>query len=263
MSGPGPVDLERTGEGEQVARLRAELDAAERRMEALARGVSHDLRAPLRAIDGFAAKLARDAASGMDDASRDALARIQAAAARMGGLIDRLQALVRVGRHALRPARVDISLLADWCAAELQDAEPAREARIEVQPGLWAVGDERLLKLLLEQLLGNAWRFSASRPRVEVEVGGSRDDGGLDLYVRDRGIGFDMAYAGKLFEPFQRLHGTEEGAGDGIGLSIAEQVVARHGGSIRAEATVGEGATFHLRLPDLDPAPTEQTEHTE
>src|SRR5690606_3767018 len=192
MSGPGPVDLERTGESEQGARLRAALDPANPRM------------------DGVTAKLARDAAAGMDDASRDALARIQAAAARMGGLIDRLQALVRVGRHALRPARVDISLLADWCAAELQDAEPAREARIEVQPGLWAVGDERLLKLLLELLLGNAWRFSASRPRVEVEVGGSRDAGGLDLYVRDRGIGFDMAYAGKLFEPFQRLHGAEE-----------------------------------------------------
>lgn len=237
---------------EQRVRARtAELEAAQRRLEAFAYGVSHDLRAPLRTIDGFAAQLERHAGDALDAQGRDQLSRIRSASTRMGSLIESLLELARIGRTELRPATVDVSLLAEWAAAELQDAQPARRAQVRVQPGLEAFGDERLLKVLLTQLLRNAWQFSAARPAVEVEVEGGRDEHGLHFVVRDHGIGFDMAYAGKLFEPFQRLHGGEQGAGDGIGLTIAQQIAARHGGAIRAEAMPGIGASFHVALRDL------------
>ncbi len=227
------------------------LDVATRRLEIFAYGVSHDLRAPLRAIDGFTKHLERHAGPMLDDAGLDGLQRIRAASQRMGGLIDSLTELTRVARAELRPERVDVSMLAEWAAMELQEAQPQRSARVTVTPGLGVVGDERLLKVLLTQLLRNAWQFSAQGSQVEVEVEGVRSQDSLQLDVRDRGIGFDMSYAGKLFEPFQRLHGSEEGAGHGIGLSIAQQIVARHGGRIWAEATPGQGATFHVTLHDL------------
>ncbi len=237
---------------QRVRERTAELEAAHRRLEAFAYGVSHDLRAPLRTIDGFAAQLSRQAGA-LDDQGREQLSRIRAASARMGGLIDSLLELARIGRAELRPAQVDVSMLAEWAAAELQDAQPGRNAVVRVQPGLTAVGDERLLKVLLTQLLRNAWQFSASRDAVEIEVEGARNGQGLHFVVRDHGIGFDMAYAGKLFEPFQRLHGREQGAGDGIGLTIAQQIAARHRGRIHAEAIPGSGASFHVELLDLPP----------
>ena len=229
----------------------AELEAAHRRLEAFAYGVSHDLRAPLRTIDGFAAQLERQAADGLDAQGREHLARIRNAGARMGELIDSLLELARIGRAELRPSRVDVSMLAEWAAAELQDAQPQRQAVVRVKPGLETLGDERLLKALLTQLLRNAWQFSAGRERVEVEVEGARAAQGLHFVVRDHGIGFDMAHAGKLFEPFQRLHGSEQGAGNGIGLTIAQQIASRHGGTIRAEAQPELGASFHVELRDL------------
>jgi signal transduction histidine kinase len=222
-------------------------------LEAFAYGVSHDLRAPLRTIDGFAAQLERQSAEALDAQGREHLARIRNASARMGGLIDSLLELARIGRAELHPAMVDVSMLAEWAAAELQDAQPQRSALVRVQPGLDVVGDERLLKALLTQLLRNAWQFSAARERVEIEVEGVRDAHGLHFVVRDHGIGFDMAYAGKLFQPFQRLHGSEQGAGNGIGLIIAQQVAVRHGGSIRAEAQPELGASFHVALRDVTP----------
>lgn len=239
---------------QRVHERTAELEAANRRLEAFAYGVSHDLRAPLRGIDGFASQLERQSGDALDAQGRDYLSRIRNASARMGGLIDSLLELARIGRAELRPARVDVSLLAEWAAAELQDLQPQRPAQVRVQPGLAAVGDERLLKALLTQLLRNAWRFSAPRARVEIEVEGARDAHGLRFVVRDHGIGFDMAYAGKVFEPFQRLHGGEQGAGNGIGLTIAQQIAARHGGTIRAEARPEQGASFHVELRDL-PSP--------
>jgi PAS domain S-box-containing protein len=236
---------------QRVRERTAELEAAQRRLEAFAYGVSHDLRAPLRTIDGFAAQLARHAADALDQQAQEQLARIRSASARMGGLIDSLLELARIARAELRPAAVDVSLLAEWVAAELQDAQPDRRARVRVQPGLEAFGDERLLKILLSQLLRNAWQFSRTRDSVEVDVEGARGARGLHFVVRDRGIGFDMAYADKLFEPFQRLHGSDEGAGDGIGLTIAQQIAARHHGAIRGHAVAGEGASFHVALCDL------------
>ncbi len=236
---------------DREAQLQDQLDAADKRMQALLHGISHDLRAPLRAIDGFAARLSRQLEPSGDVAAIETLARIIATNTRMCVLVDGLVELARAGRAELRPMRVDMSMLADWCAAELQDADPGREAVIEVQQGLEVIGDERLLKTLLAELLRNAWRFSATRPRVQVEVTGTRSDDGLALVVRDHGIGFDMAYAERMLEPFQRLHGSDDGAGDGIGLAIADTIAARHGGSIRAESAPGEGATFHVLLQDM------------
>ena len=224
-------------------------DEANARLQAFMHGVSHDLRAPLRAIDGFAQRLAQQSADA--DARDDAVARIRAATARMGTLIDGMVEMARVGRAELRPAHVDVSMLADWSLAELQDAEPGRAVEASIQPGLEMVGDERLLKAMLGQLLANAWRFSASRDKVVLAVEGERTAEGLRLWITDRGIGFDPAYAGKLLQPFQRLHGVDQGAGHGLGLAIAEQVANRHGGGIRAHGVEGEGATFEVRLRDL------------
>ncbi len=235
----------------------AELQAANRRLETFAHGVSHDLRAPLRTIDGFSAQLARSTEGVLDAQAQDHLDRIRSASVRMGALIDSLLELARISRTPLSPTAVNVSLLVEWVMAELQDAHPGRQVALQVQPELEVVGDERLLKAMLAQLLENAWRFSASRPQVSIEVEGQRQANGLLLLIRDHGVGFDMAYVDKLFEPFQRLHGSEEGAGHGIGLTIAQQIATRHGGSIRAHGAPEAGATFHVQLCDQDTTPVE------
>lgn len=235
---------------ERVQARTLELEVANQRLEAFVHGVSHDLRAPLRAIDGFATQLARSTQGQLDQPAQDQLQRIRAASARMGGLIDGLLELARINRAVLRTGVVDVSLLAEWVLAELQDADPQRDADVHVQPGLEVMGDERLLKAMLGQVLDNAWRFSARRPQVWIRVAGERKGDKLALSIRDRGIGFDMAYSAKLFEPFQRLHGSDEGAGNGIGLTIAQQVAMRHGGGLSAEAEPDVGACFHLQLQD-------------
>lgn len=225
------------------------LAALAAQQEQLAHGIAHDLRAPLRAIDGFAAMLARHAGETLDATGHDYLQRIRDAAQRMGALVDALQTYSRAGRVPLREAPVDLSLLAEWVAADLQDAAPGRAARIEVAPGLVAHGDEELLRELLRQLLDNAWKFSAPRERVEVRVEGERDGDRQRLRISDRGIGFDMQYVDKLFQPFQRLHGADQQAGAGLGLAIAQCIARRHGGGIRAESALGEGSVFHVELP--------------
>lgn len=229
-----------------------QLDAASHRLESFVQGVSHDLRAPLRAIDGFANQLARNANASLDAQSRSLLERIRGATTHMGGLLDSLLELARSNRADLQVTRVDVSLLAEWVLAELQDADPQRSVALQVQPGLEVIGDERLLKTMLNKLLDNAWQFSAQSPQVQIQVQGERNGCTLHFSIRDHGIGFDMAYAAKLFEPFQRLHGSDEGAGSGIGLTIAQQVAMRHGGIIHAEAEPGKGASFHVELHDQD-----------
>lgn len=235
---------------QRVAERTSELEALVRQQELFAYGVSHDLRAPLRAIDSFSALLSSHLGDErLDATARDYLERIRAAAGRMAGLIDALQDLSRATRAEINAAPVDLSLLADWVAAELADAEPGRAAEIRVQPGLRAQGDERQIKLLLDQLLGNAWKFSRDRERVEIDVSGERTGDRIVVSVRDRGIGFDMRYADKLFEPFQRLHGPEQAGGNGLGLAIAHRIVERHGGRIWAQSEPGAGSTFHIELP--------------
>jgi PAS domain S-box-containing protein len=228
------------------------LDASQRQLQLFTDAVAHDLRAPLRAIGSFSALLADRAAERLDDTDRDYLRRIRAAAERMSGLLQALSALSSATSAELKPAAVDMSLLAEWVGAELQDAEPERSAQIVVQPGLRAWGDEHLLKQLLAQLMGNAWKFSRERERVHIEVGGQREGDALRMTVRDAGIGFDPRYAHKLFEPFQRLHGPDQGGGHGLGLAIAQRIAERHGGGISAESRLHEGASFTVALPAAD-----------
>ena len=229
----------------------ADRDAASAALQdqAFAKGVSHDLRAPLRAIDSFSALLAEHAGAALDATGQGYLQRIRDASARMGRLLDALQEYSLASRATLRREPVDLSLLADWVGAELQDFAQGRAARIDVVPGLQVQGDEQWLRTLLMKLMRNAWNFSATRERVEIDVEGERAGDTLRLRVRDRGIGFDPEYADKLFQPFQRLHGPHEGAGAGMGLAIAQCIAQRHGGRIRAESVPGEGSVFHLELP--------------
>ncbi|QOW22077.1 MULTISPECIES: sensor histidine kinase [Lysobacteraceae] len=227
----------------------AALDAMRHQLQAQVDAVAHDLRAPLRSINNFSGLLARKLDEGLDATSRDHLGRIRGAASRMSGLLDGLAELSRASTAQIRESLVDISMLADWVAAEQQDAHPDREFLITVQPGLGARGDERLLKTLLAQVMDNARRFSPDGGPVSVDVAGTQADGMLRLSIRDRGRGFDMRYRHKLFEPFQRLHGADEGAGDGLGLAIAQRIAERHGGRIDAESDPDSGSVFHLYLP--------------
>ncbi|MDQ3205792.1 MAG: ATP-binding protein [Pseudomonadota bacterium] len=239
---------------ELILRSRAEdrsaaLDEANRQLQLFADAVAHDLRAPLRSIESFSGLLAARHADALDDKARDYLARIRGAASRMSSLLSALSELSYVTRAELKPARVDLGLLVDWVGAELHESEPGREADIRVQPGLVGYGDERLLKLMLAHLIGNAWKFSRGCETVRIAVDGDCDATGLRIRLSDWGCGFDMRYCHKLFEPFQRLHGPDDGGGHGLGLSIAHRVVDRHGGSIRAESEPGGGCTIHLWLP--------------
>lgn len=225
------------------------LEAAQRQLQMFADAVAHDLRAPLRSIESFSGLLAQRASQRLDDTDRDYLARIRKAAARMGSLLAALGDLSLATRAELRPGPVDLSLLAEWVGAELQEAEPGQAGTVQVQPQLSAWGDERLLKLMLAQLLGNAWKFSRGCDTIRIDVDGDRDGDRLRMHVRDRGCGFDMQYAHKLFEPFQRLHGPDQGGGHGLGLAIAQCVARRHGGRIQAHSQPQGGSVFTIELP--------------
>lgn len=225
------------------------LETTQQQLQLFADAVAHDLRAPLRSIESFSALLAERAGDRLDATDRDYLARIRTAAERMSGLLGALSELSRATRAELKPTEVDLSLLAEWVCAELQDADPEHPAQITVQPGLSAWGDERLLKLMLTQLLDNAWKFSRGPDPIRIEVSGQRDRATLRLTIRDHGLGFDMRYVHKLFVPFQRLHGPEHGGGHGLGLAIAQRVAERHHGRIQAESQPGSGSTFTLEWP--------------
>ena len=248
-------DDQRQSENAALAACESRLQTLARQQELLAYGISHDLRAPLRAIDNFSALLQRRSAEALDETGRGHLQRIRDAAARMGGLIDDLLAFSSVERGELQSLPVDLSLLAELALAELQEAEPERTLQARVEPGLRVQGDEAQLRTMLVQLLRNAWNFS-DEP-VQVVIDGQREDGRLRLAVRDHGRGFDMRYADKLFEPFQRLHASDEGSGNGLGLAIAKRIVERHGGRLWAHSEPGAGSTFFVELP----APTEEAEH--
>ncbi|NUS38496.1 MAG: hypothetical protein HOQ02_05680 [Lysobacter sp.] len=239
----------------ELAAARATIASLRQEQAVFAHGISHDLRAPLRSIDSFVALLARH--EGLDDTARGYLERVRAASARAGSLIDGLLALSHANRAELAPAPVDLSLLAEWSLAELQEADAAQPAELDVAPGLLAWGDERLLRQLLGTLLDNAWKFSRPTGMVRIHVQGARAGDRLQVAVRDEGLGFDMRYAAKLFLPFQRLHGPDQGAGHGIGLAVAQRIAARHDGRLHAESQPGAGATFHLDLPAPPPADAE------
>lgn len=223
--------------------------AAAVRERAFADALAHDLRAPLRAIDNFAGLLERRSGEALDETSREYLTRIRAAAARMGGLLASLSELTAVQRAQPQVAAVDLSLLAEWVLAELADTHPERKVDVTVQPGLVVHGDERLLRQLLQRLLHNAWTFTAGVPEARIEVAGNADATRQRLMVRDNGVGFDMRYAHKLFQPFQRLHAPDQGAGHGLGLAIAQTIAERHGGYVRGEHTPGTGTVFTFEWP--------------
>ncbi|GAB1596018.1 CHASE domain-containing protein [Lysobacter claricitrinus] len=237
--------LNRTLEARVALRTR-ELMRANQELESFAYSVSHDLRAPLRAIDGFSRILAERYADRLDDPGRDYLSRVRRAATRMGELIDSMLQLARLSRSALKVEMVDLSRVATELVEELHVSEPTRQVDARIQPGLEVEGDATLLRNLLQNLIGNAWKFTRDREPAVIEFGMAPSG---EYFVRDNGAGFSQDYVDKLFRPFQRLHTEEHFAGHGIGLATVRRIVERHGGTIRAEGEVGEGATFYFTLP--------------
>jgi signal transduction histidine kinase len=241
------IDASRQGLEAQVAERTADLRAANAELEAFSYSVSHDLRAPLRSIHGFSQALLEDYRDRLDATGSDHLRRVCAAAERMGTLIDDLLELSRVTRSELELGTVDLTAMARRVAAELQQADPARAVDLAVQEGLTATGDPRLVRLVLQNLIENAWKFTSRQARATIEVGASADGGGV-FFVRDDGAGFDMTYADKLFGVFQRLHAAGDFPGTGVGLAVVQRIVQRHGGRAWAEAAPDRGATFYFTL---------------
>ncbi len=235
------AEAERRQAEDAVRKLNKEL-------EAFSYSVSHDLRAPLRAIDGFSQVLLEDYAPKLDAQGRDSLGRIRQASQRMAQLIDDLLALSRINRAELRQAPVDLSDLARAVAADLRERDPARRISWSIADGLQTQGDPHLLQIALANLLENAWKFTRQQPEATIAVGAQERDGGRVFFVQDNGVGFDMAYASKLFSPFQRLHPQAEFEGTGIGLVTVQRIVHRHGGRIWAESAVGNGTAFFFTL---------------
>jgi len=232
-----------------LSRRSAELDGANRELEAFSYSVSHDLRAPLRSIDGFGQALLEDCGPQLDAEGVRYIGRIRAATKRMGDLIDGLLRLSRVTRAELVHVEVDLSALANQVIEELRGTQPEHPVTVEIEPGMKTIGDPQLLRTVLENLLGNAWKFTTKKSDAKVEFFSRRDENKAITYViRDNGAGFAMEYAGKLFGAFQRLHGETEFPGSGIGLATVQRIVTRHGGRIRAEGAVGQGASFCFEL---------------
>lgn len=233
---------------QKVQERTAQLEAANKELETFSYSVSHDLRAPLRGIDGFSQALLEDCGDKLDENGKHLLSRVRAAAQRMGVLIDNLLALSQVTRGELIREQVDLSSLARSVGAELKQGEPGRDVEFDVTNDVIVEGDPRLLLILVENLLGNAWKFTSKHSHARVEFGVANENGENIYYVRDDGAGFDMAYIGKLFGAFQRLHQAKEFQGTGIGLATVGRIVRRHGGRVWAEGEVEKGATFHFTL---------------
>jgi PAS domain S-box-containing protein len=231
-----------------LAERSAQLETANRELEAFAYSVSHDLRAPLRAIDGFSQVLLEDHGESLGDSGRDALVRVRKGASRMSHLIDDLLKLSRVTRAELQRARVDLSETARGVVAELTRREPGRRVDTRIADGVVVEGDPALLQLVLENLLDNAFKFTSKTGEARVEFGVERQNGGPVYFVRDNGAGFDTAYAHNLFGAFQRLHSEAEFPGTGIGLATVQRIIHRHGGRVWAEGAVDGGATFRFTL---------------
>jgi light-regulated signal transduction histidine kinase (bacteriophytochrome) len=226
-----------------------ELQAVNKELEAFCYSVSHDLRSPLRSIDGFSQALLEDYLDRLDESGQDFLWRIRAATHRMGQLIDDLLNLSRVTRSEMHLEVVDLSLLANSICTELQHSQPERQVEFVIQIGVLAKGDPHLLRVIFVNLLNNAWKFTSKHAQARIEFGASQSQSSIPVYfVRDDGAGFDMAYANKLFGPFQRLHGMNEFPGNGIGLATVQRIVHRHGGRVWGEGAMEKGATFYFTL---------------
>jgi PAS domain S-box-containing protein len=233
------VNLERSGK---------QLAATNKELEAFSYSVSHDLRSPLRSIDGFSQALLEDYQAKLDEKGQDYLRRLRGASQKMGELIDGILKLSRLTRTEMRHEPVDLSALADEIATRLQETQPKRRVKFVIDKTLTANGDPQLMRVLLENLLGNAWKFTSKKPQAKIEFSMDRNNGKKAYYIRDNGAGFDMTYADKLFNVFQRLHEATEFPGTGIGLATVKRIIHRHGGTIWAEGEVGKGATFYFTL---------------
>ncbi|MBZ0112721.1 MAG: hypothetical protein K8J08_09680 [Thermoanaerobaculia bacterium] len=252
------VTLERRNALE-LAKYASDLETLNRELDAFSYSVSHDLRAPLRSIDGFSQALLEDYSDSLDAVGKSYLERVRAAAQRMAALIDDLLNLSRVSRAALKRRTINLCALVDAAVTELRTADPTREVTIEMPPNIEVTGDPSLLKILITNLIENAWKYTGSVSPARIEVGVidcNASEGQIQespdsptYFVRDNGIGFDMVHANKLFTPFQRLHSSRDFPGTGIGLATVQRIVHRHGGRVRAEGKVNDGATFFFTLP--------------
>jgi light-regulated signal transduction histidine kinase (bacteriophytochrome) len=233
---------------EARAELVRDLEHKNRELESFSYAVSHDLRAPLRRIDSFSRAVLESQGDRLDEAGQRFLSRVREASQQMSQLIDDVLYLSRVTRAELRDQEVDLSSLASLALTRLQEAEPGRPVEIKVRPGVIVTGDSQLLRIALENLLENAWKFTAREPTPRIEFGVTQIGGEPTYFVRDNGAGFDMTYADRLFGPFQRLHAHHEFPGSGIGLATVQRIIHRHGGRVWAEGLVGQGATFQFTL---------------
>jgi PAS domain S-box-containing protein len=243
----------------RIAERTAQLEFSNRELESFAYSVAHDLRSPLRSIASFSDALVEDCAEQLDATGKDYLRRITAGAQRMAALIDGILSLSRVNSTELRARECNLSSLAHAVIEQLQEQQPERTVRVHIQEGLVARGDPQLLRAVLENLLGNAWKFTRERPVAEIEFSATQDQAGRRTYVvRDNGAGFDMAYQDKLFGVFQRLHAQREFEGTGIGLATVQRILRRHGGRIWGEGQPGQGASFFFTLNEF-PLPPRTT----
>lgn len=233
---------------ESLARRAVDLESVNKELEAFSYSVSHDLRAPLRALDGFSQALLEDYSASLDAEGQDYLRRVRAAAQHMGHLIDDLLKLSRVTRAGIERVEVDLTALAQGIAEELQRSEPQRTAEFVIAPALRAQADAQLVRIVLENLLSNAWKFTRPRPLTRIELGQRPFNGRPAYYVQDNGVGFDMHYANKLFMAFQRLHDAREFPGTGVGLATVQRVIRKHGGQVWAQSEEGKGTTFCFTL---------------
>ena len=232
----------------RVIERTAQLEIANKELDAFAYSVSHDLRAPLRSIDGFSLVLLDDYANKLDEKGKDSLQRIRAATQRMAQLIDDILGLSRVSRSELCREGVHLSVIADEIATELRRTDPDRDVEFVISPEVRAVGDAQLLHIVLDNLMQNAFKFTSKHAKARIEFGTADRDGTSVCYVRDDGAGFDMQYADKMFSAFQRMHSSVEFPGTGIGLAIVQRIINRHGGAVWAESEVEKGATFYFTL---------------
>ena len=233
----------------QLLKQRArELEAKNQELESFTYSVSHDLRTPLRSIDGFSKLVLDDAWQKLDDKERDYLQRSRTAAQKMGHLIDDLLQLSNVSRAGFKPQDVDLSKLVESNIEKLRQIEPGREIELDIEPNVKATGDQSLLDIAVSNLVENAWKYSSKKPHAKIRFAAQEHEGEVVYYIKDNGVGFDTRYINKLFGPFQRLHSDDEYPGTGIGLATVNRIIDRHGGKIWANAKVGRGATFYFTI---------------
>ena len=230
-------------------RRTTELEASNKEMESFIYSVSHDLRQPLRAIASYSQIVGKGLREGLADREKGYLTRIVDNAEKMSDLIEDMLKLSRVSRQEIKREQIDLTRMAEAVVSGIREAHPEDAPRSSIGDGLFAVADEGLMAAVLENLIGNAWKFTAGKENARVEFGAVQQDGQTVFFVRDNGAGFDPAYAENLFKPFHRLHSENEFDGTGIGLSIVERIIGRHGGRVWAEGDIGKGAAFYFTLP--------------